>query len=83
MAHSSSKLTRKYQVTLPSRIRKHLHLREGGRIYWIVEEDRVLLQGLPTSWTDAYRGLGADMWKKAGGAKALRRERAAWDRSGK
>lgn len=32
------------------------------------------------SWTESYRGLGADLWRQEGGGQAVERERESWDK---
>lgn len=78
MAVWSAKLTKKFQITIPSQVRRRLGLKEGDVVYLAMEGDRVLLQALPDGWTEASRGLGAEVWKEAGGAAAIERERDSW-----
>jgi AbrB family looped-hinge helix DNA binding protein len=46
----ASKVTKKYQATIPSEIRSFLHLEKGDRIKFKIEGDKVMVQKL--SYTD-------------------------------
>jgi hypothetical protein len=54
-------------------------LKAGDLIYLSLEGDQVVLRGVKEGWTEAYRGLGAEIWKEAGGAAAIERERDSWE----
>jgi antitoxin PrlF len=43
----SSKVTEKYQATIPSNIRNFLHLKKGDRVMFKIEQDKVVLNKLP------------------------------------
>ena len=43
----ASKVTEKYQATIPSEVRDFLHLEKGDRIKFKIEGDRVTVQKLP------------------------------------
>ncbi len=79
MVVSTAKLTRKWQITIPSAVRRELGLHEGDSVFLRIEGDRVVLQALPHGWTEASRGLGAEVWRKAGGTQAVHKERDSWD----
>lgn len=80
MSSRSAKLTSKYQITIPSEIRRRLNLAAGDVVYLSVEEDHVVLRAAHGGWTESTRGLGAEMWRAEGGAAAaLERERSSWD----
>lgn len=50
-----SKLTSKAQTTIPQPVRIALHLREGDRISYIIEEDRVILtKAIPEKTEDPF-----------------------------
>jgi AbrB family looped-hinge helix DNA binding protein len=78
MAISTAKLTEKYQITIPREVRRRLGLRAGDLVCLSLEGDQVVLRGVRGGWTESTRGLGADMWKKEGGAAAIERERDSW-----
>jgi AbrB family looped-hinge helix DNA binding protein len=80
MVVATAKLTDKFQITIPAEVRQRLGLKAGDSVYLAVEEDRVVLRSAQGGWTEAYRGLGADMWQEAGGGPAaIERERSSWE----
>ena len=80
MVVATAKLTEKFQITIPAEVRRRLGLRAGDVVSLVIEEGRVVLQGTQGSWTEASRGLGAEVWKEAGGgAAAIERERDSWE----
>lgn len=80
MVVAQAKLTRKHQITIPSEVRRELSLSAGDVVYLVVEDGQAILRGLPESWTESYRGLGAELWRQEGGGwQAIEREREAWD----
>lgn len=79
MVYATAKLTDEYQITIPSEVRKRLGLRAGDVVYLALEGEKVVLRGVRGGWTEATRGLGADLWKEVGGGTAaIERERESW-----
>jgi AbrB family looped-hinge helix DNA binding protein len=80
MTVATAKLTDKFQITIPADVRRRLGLKAGDLVYLVEEEGRVVLRGMRGSWTESTRGLGADVWKEAGGGKAaIQAERDSWE----
>ena len=79
MVVATAKLTEKFQITIPSEVRRRLGLHAGDLVCLSVEGDRVELRGIRGGWTESTRGLGAEMWKAEGGAAAIERERDSWE----
>ncbi len=76
---SSSRLTRKCQITVPREIRRILHLSPGDLVHFSAEEGKAVLRPVPESHAGALRGLGKALWRSQGGADAfLRKERESW-----
>lgn len=74
-----SKLTKKFQITIPSEIRKVLNLRVGDKVTLEIEEGKAVIKPIAGSYTKFMQGLGAKAWKKLGGAERyLREERKSW-----
>lgn len=69
---SLSKLTSKYQVTVPSDIRAILGVKAGDRIEFRVENEQVLLKKPnPIDWTYVESlDYGLSEWASEGGCKA-------------
>lgn len=79
MVLASAKLTEKYQITIPTEVRRRLGLQPGDLVYLSFEEGRIVLRGKRGGWTEASRGLGAEMWREEGGSAAIERERESWE----
>lgn len=78
---ATSKLSKKYQITIPKKVREKLGLKKGSKVS-IKEKGsgRAVLEPVD-SLTEKYKGLGKETWKKLGGAdKYLSQERSLWDR---
>ena len=78
MIGAAVKVTDEYQITIPEEVRQRLGVPAGDVVYLSMEGNRVVLSVTPGSWTDATRGLGAEMWRAEGGAVAIERERDSW-----
>src|ERR1700741_1112035 len=79
MILSSAKLTEKYQITIPSEVRRRLSLEAGDVVLLRLDGDEIKLDSAKGGWGGALRGLGADLWQDAGGAAAIEREREGWE----
>ena len=80
MKISQAKLTQKYQITIPTEVRRQLQLNAGDLVYLALDGDQVVLRRVAQSWTERYRGLGAEVWsQEGGGTAAIDRERDSWD----
>ena len=76
-----SKLSKKYQITVPKKIREKLGLKKGSKVSIKQKgKNKAVLE--PTeSLVEKYKGLGKDTWKKLGGAdQYLKQERTSWNR---
>ena len=80
MILSSAKLTEKYQITIPSEVRRRLSLEAGDVVLLRLDGDEIKLESANGGWCAALRGLGAEVWQDAGGATAaIEREREGWE----
>lgn len=80
MILSTAKLTEKYQITIPTEVRRRLGLAAGDLLYLALEGEQVVLRAARGGWTESSRGLGADLWQtEGGGAAAIERERESWE----
>ena len=75
----TSRLTKKYQITLPVEVRKQLGLKAGDLVVIALEGGRAVLTPIHGSFTDHLTGLGKEVWKALGGGEQfLKGEREAW-----
>jgi len=75
-----AKLSSKYQITLPRRVRQALGLQPGDTVVLVVSEDTVKLRRAPKTLTEYMEGLGKEVWASLGGSdKYLDSEREQWD----
>ncbi|HEV7670056.1 MAG TPA: AbrB/MazE/SpoVT family DNA-binding domain-containing protein [Thermoanaerobaculia bacterium] len=79
MILSSAKLTEKYQITIPSEVRRRLGLESGDVVLLRLDGEQITLESAKGGWCAALRGLGAEVWHEAGGAAAIEREREGWE----
>ncbi|MBI4268242.1 AbrB/MazE/SpoVT family DNA-binding domain-containing protein [Candidatus Uhrbacteria bacterium] len=79
---STSRLSKKYQIVIPSDVRKSLKLNAGTVItVHPIDDRRALLVKHKKSLTDSIEGLGADLWKSlGGGTRYLKKERHSWEK---
>jgi AbrB family looped-hinge helix DNA binding protein len=73
-------LSSKYQIVVPTKIRKALGLSGGSKILLQqLDENRIILSKKPDSYTESLWGLGKEVWRKFGGSqKYLQNERNSW-----
>jgi AbrB family looped-hinge helix DNA binding protein len=80
MILSTAKLTEKYQITVPTEVRRRLGLKAGDLVYLALEGEQVVLRAARGGWTESSRRLGAEVWQAEGGAvAAIERERGSWE----
>jgi bifunctional DNA-binding transcriptional regulator/antitoxin component of YhaV-PrlF toxin-antitoxin module len=65
-----TKISKRGQVSVPSHVRKQLHIGTDTRLEWVIEGATVRVIPLPPDGISAFRGSG-----KKGLAKKLLRER--------
>jgi AbrB family looped-hinge helix DNA binding protein len=77
---ASAKLSSKFQITIPAAIRRLLGITAGDVVILTCEGGEVILRAAKDGWTESSRGLGTEVWKRAGGgAAAVERERNSWE----
>jgi antitoxin PrlF len=76
----SAKLTSRFQLTIPAVLRRQLEIEPGDLMNLTVDGGKVLLRAAKEGWTESSRGLGEEVWNRAGGAAdAVERERDSWE----
>ncbi|MBI2415726.1 MAG: AbrB/MazE/SpoVT family DNA-binding domain-containing protein [Candidatus Kerfeldbacteria bacterium] len=74
-------LSQKCQIVVPKAIRQRLKLKAGMRISMdAIDNHHAIITTQPKNYTDALSGLGADVWKKLGGVRHLKKLRKEWDK---
>src|SRR5262249_16856115 len=72
------KVSCKFQITLPARIRKQLEIRPGDRLLVDVCGDHIMLMCEPEDYAAALKGLHAAGWVGVDPREYVQRERDAW-----
>jgi|Deesub1362A_J573_1020465.scaffolds.fasta_scaffold00127_20 AbrB family looped-hinge helix DNA binding protein len=75
----AAKLSSKFQLTLPKKVREDLEVKEGDRIVFIKEEKSWVIIKLPSDPVEALKYLGRKANLK-GTAKEVHEEMEAWER---
>lgn len=74
-------LGKKAQMVIPKKAREAIGLKEGSKATLVYENGHGVILGDPKNYGRLLKGLGKEIWDKAGGAdKYLKNERASWDR---
>ncbi|MFH1562125.1 MAG: AbrB/MazE/SpoVT family DNA-binding domain-containing protein [Nitrospirota bacterium] len=58
----TAKLSSKYQIVIPKKIRKKLNLNSGDELIMKVEDDKIIMRPKPKSYTEYMLGLGKEIW---------------------
>lgn len=73
-----TRLSSKFQITLPKRVREDLEAREGDRIVFIKDIDKWVLVRLPSNPVKALKHLGQKA-NLMGTAREVHREMEGWE----
>lgn len=60
----TAKLSSKYQIVIPKRIRRELKLNSGDELIMKVEDDKIIMRPKPKSYTEYMLGLGKEIWEE-------------------
>lgn len=80
-----SQMSKQYQTTIPSNIRKRLNIKPGSQLNWRVSKNRLGVEYaivIPETKENilTLKGVGKDMYKKVGGAKKyIKGEKESWN----
>ena len=74
-----TKLSSKFQITLPKKVREDLNAKEGDSILFIKEKEKWVLMKLPRDPVEALRYLGKRA-KLKGDAAQVHEEMEEWER---
>jgi len=76
----TTKLSKKYQIVVPKKIRQAMGLKEGDRVAVYPLGKKAVLMKQPKSHVDELAGLGKEVWDALGGVEYIRKERQSWDK---
>jgi bifunctional DNA-binding transcriptional regulator/antitoxin component of YhaV-PrlF toxin-antitoxin module len=78
---SESEIKQRYQTTIPKNIREKAKLGVGDELIWKYDEirDEILVIRKPKCFSDAFWGLGKEIWEKENGDEYVRKERETWE----
>ena len=76
---ASVKVSSRYYITLPQRVRRRLKIKSGDRLLVDVRDGMLILMPEPQSYTRSLAGLHREIWGKAD--EYIARERNAWTNS--
>lgn len=76
----TAKVSSKYQIVIPKRVREELGLRPGDRLLIAVEDGKVVMRLRPRSYAQHLRGLHKEVWEGVEASEYVRKERESWER---
>ena len=74
----SVKVSRRYQISLPSRARRSLNIEAGDRLLVDVQDNMIILMPQPQDFVVHMAGLHKEIWQQVDTAEYLSQEREAW-----
>jgi AbrB family looped-hinge helix DNA binding protein len=74
-----SRLSSKFQITLPKKVREDIEAKEGDRILFVKEKGKWVLLRVPSDPVEALRYLGRSA-KLKGTAAEVHKEMEAWEK---
>lgn len=77
-AKDSVKVSRRYQISLPSRARRELNIEAGDRLLVDVQDNMIILIPRPEDYVTYMAGLHKDLWSKIDADRYLNEERQSW-----
>lgn len=72
------KVSKRYQIALPSAARQALGIAAGDRLLVDVQDNLLILLPAPESYTARLAGLHSEVWSEVNSADYLEQERTAW-----
>ncbi len=72
------KVNSRFQITVPSVVRKQLGIQSGDQLLMEVYEGHAVLIPEPRNYARTLRGLHSDIWRGVDTDAYLRGEREAW-----
>ena len=75
---SRVKVSGRYQISLPSVVRRRLGIRSGDHLLVEIRDGHVILMPEPKDFSEALRGLHHEIWEGIDPQEYVRQEREAW-----
>jgi len=72
------RVSRKYQVVIPKRVRKALNIGCGDELVVSVKDGQILMRPKPKRYVDYMRGLYKELWRGVETTEHVEGEREAW-----
>ena len=73
-----AKLSSKYQIVIPKKVREALGLEPGDRLLIATEGDKAVMRLRPKSYADHMRGLHKEVWQGIDATEYVSEERKSW-----
>jgi len=77
------KVSRRYQIAVPSSVREHLNIQSGDRLLVDVQDGMIILLPQPEKYAQHLAGLHHEIWDGIDAQKYIDEERSAWEDSPK
>lgn len=72
------RVSKRYQISLPSAVRKRLGIKQGDRLVVEVKGDMMILRREPRGYVDHLSGLHQEIWRHVDVDAYLDGERMGW-----
>ena len=72
------RVSRKYQVVIPKRVRRALNIGCGDELVVSVKDGQILMRPKPKRYVDYMRGLYKEVWRGVEATEHVEGEREAW-----
>ncbi len=72
------KVSNRYQIAVPSAVRKTLHIEAGDHVLIEVRNGHAILVPEPADYSEHLRGLHREVWEGVDPEEYVRGEREAW-----
>lgn len=74
----SVKVSRRHQISLPSRARRSLNIEAGDRLLVDIQDNMIILMPQPDDFVKHMAGLHKEIWQQINTAEYINEEREAW-----
>jgi AbrB family looped-hinge helix DNA binding protein len=75
----SVKVSKRYQIAVPSMARQLLHIKTGDRLLVDVQDGVIVLIPKPKNYAEAMEGLHHEVWESIDVDKYIAEEGGAWE----